>query len=240
MNNIINFLAVIMGFCMNMTYKICKNYGISLIVFTIISKVILFPLNMIIQKNSIKMVKMKPEIEKLKLKYNNKEEFMNAQIELFEREKYNSYIGILPLLIQIPIILGLIRVINMPTAYIQDLENLYFLRIDLSIIPSINKYVMIPILALITTIMLCLFQNKLNVLQREETYLSKLLTGIITTVITVYFVLLVPTGVGLYWIYGNILGILQLYILNWIIPPKKYINYNEIEALRKNKKGTIL
>ncbi len=236
MNNIISFLAVIMGFCMNAVYKICKNYGISLIVFTIVSKIILFPLNMIIQKNSIKMVKMKPEIEKLKLKYNNKEEFMNAQIELFDREKYNSFIGILPLLIQIPIILGLIRVINMPTAYIQNLENLYFLGMDLSIIPSINKYVIIPILALISTIMLCLFQNKLNVLQREETFLSKLLTGIITTIITVYFVLLVPTGVGLYWIYGNILGIIQLYILNWIIPPKKYINYNEIELLRKNKK----
>ena len=38
MNNIISFLAVIMGFCMNAVYKICKNYGISLIVFTIVSK----------------------------------------------------------------------------------------------------------------------------------------------------------------------------------------------------------
>ena len=196
----------------NVSFDICKNYGIAIIIFTMLSKIILFPINILIQKNSIKMVKMKPKIDELKIKHDkDKDAFMEAQIELFEKEKYHPTVGVIPLLLQIPIILGLIEVIGNPHMYIDNLNNLTFCGINLSSIPKFYDDMIIPILAGITTILLCLFQNKENVLQREESLASKLLSGALTVAITIYFVFYVPNGVGLYWTLGNVLGIVQLF-----------------------------
>ena len=81
--------------------------------------------------------------------------------------------------------------------------------------------------------MLCFFQNRLNVLQREEPIVSKLLTAIITISITVWFTFLVPIGVSIYWIVGNFFAIIQLYILNFIYPPKEYVDYEELNKIKK-------
>ena len=226
--------ANILGILINAIYRVTNNYGFTIIVFTLVSKVILFPINILIQKNSIKMVKIKPKLEELKYKYSeNKEKFMEEQIALFEKEKYKPSLGIIPLLIQIPIILALIKVVENPNTYIQNLNSMQFLNMDLSIIPTLSNYSIIPILSLVSCITLCYFQNKLNVLQKEESIKSKILTGLLTSVLTLYFVLLVPIGVGIYWIIGNIVAIIQLYILNAMYPPKKYIDYEKLEYWSK-------
>ena len=63
----VNFLGNIFNYC----YNCFNDYGIAIILFTLLAKVIMFPINILIQKNSIKMVKMKPKIEELKMKYEN-------------------------------------------------------------------------------------------------------------------------------------------------------------------------
>ncbi len=236
MNEIIIFCANILGYFINLIYKIVKNYGITIILFTIFSKIILFPINLVIQKNSIKMVKMKPKIERLKIKYiDDKEKFMDEQIKLYEKEKYKPILGVLPLLIQIPIILGLIKVLENSSTYIENLRDVNFCSMNLLLIPTYNNNLIIPIVAAISTIMLCFFQNRLNVLQREEPIVSKLLTAIITISITVWFTFLVPIGVSIYWIVGNFFAIIQLYILNFIYPPKEYVDYEELNKIKKIK-----
>ena len=60
---IANILGTIMSFC----YSLCKNYGVAIIIFTFLSKVILLPISIWVQKNSIKMVKMQPDINKIKI-----------------------------------------------------------------------------------------------------------------------------------------------------------------------------
>ena len=226
--------ANILGILINLIYKITNNYGITIIVFTLISKIILFPVNILIQKNSIKMIKIKPKLEELKYKYSeNKEKFMEEQVALFEKEKYRPSLGVIPLLIQIPIIRALVKVVENSNIYIDNLKDMQFLGLDLSIIPTLSNYFIIPTLALISCILLCYFQNRLNVLQKEESVKSKILTGSLTAILTLYFVLLVPVGVGIYWIIGNIVAILQLYILNAMYPPRKYIDYEKLEYWSK-------
>lgn len=226
--------AKILGILINEIYKITNNYGITIIIFTLVSKIILFPINILIQKNSIKMIKIKPKLEELKYKYSeNKEKFMEEQVALFEKEKYRPSLGVIPLLIQIPIILALVKVVENPNIYIDNLKDMQFLGLDLSIIPTLSNYFIIPTLALISCILLCYFQNRLNVLQKEESVRSKILTGSLTAILTLYFVLLVPVGVGIYWIIGNIVAILQLYILNAMYPPKKYIDYDKLKYWSK-------
>lgn len=233
--------AKILGVVLNFIYQQYGNYGLSLILFTLLSKIILFPINLWIQKNSIKMLKIRPQIEELKYRYaEDREKFMEGQIELFEKEKYKPSLGVIPLLIQIPIILALVKVIENPTNYITNLKATSFCGIVLEQIPTFPQNMIIPILAAISCIALCYFQNKANILQMAEGKLSKFLTGAFTTILTIYFVFLVPNGVGLYWIMGNIYAIIQLYILNAIYPPKKYVDYQELEHWRvKNQEKQI-
>lgn len=234
MSKIFDAFVNLLGFVFNGSYKICNNYGLAIIIFTVLSKILLFPINILIQKNSIKMIKMRPKIDELKLKYDkDKDAFMEAQIELFEKEKYHPTVGVLPLLIQIPIILGLIQVIRNPDRYIENLTNTLFFNINLSAIPVFWSDMVIPILAGITTVLLILFQNKFNVLQKEESFFSKILTAMTTIILTVYFVFVVPNGVGIYWSIGNVLAIIQLFILNYIFPPKKYVDYEYLEQVKK-------
>ena len=230
-----NILANLLGSIINFVYSICNNYGVTIIIFTFIAKIILFPLNILIQKNSIKMVKIKPKINELKLRYkDDKEQFMEEQIKLFNKEKYKPSLGVIPLLIQIPIILGLITVIKNPDLYINNLSNKMFLGLDLSVVPTFEQYLIIPIISIVSCVLLCFFENKSNVLQRYEKKSYKIITTVITTVITAYFVSLVPVGVILYWTIGNLLAIIQIYILNYIIPLDKETEKRLQEEKRKN------
>ena len=60
----INILGIIMRFC----YNLFGNYGIAIILFTLFSKIVLIPMSIWVQKNSIKMVKMQPDINRIKIK----------------------------------------------------------------------------------------------------------------------------------------------------------------------------
>lgn len=221
---------------MNFIYNLIGNYGLTIIVFTLVTKIVLFPVNILVQKNSIKMVKMKPQIDELKIKYGqDKDSFMEAQIELFEKEKYHPSLGIIPLLIQIPIILGLIYVVRNPHNYIHELKSMYFLGMNLSVKPCTKDFYIIPILAFFTTTLLWLFENKQNVLQREQSFINQILTGLLTLALTLYFVFIVPNGVGLYWTIGNVFAILQLCVLNLIFPPKKYVDYDYLNKIKQQK-----
>ena len=147
MSSIITIISSCLGLIINLIYRCIKNYGITIFIFTFITKIILFPLSILVQKNSIKMVKMKPKLDELKLKYQyDKDAFMEAQIDLFEKEKYHPSLGVIPLLIQIPIILGLIYVIRNPSEYIINLEiskiifMLLFTFIFPNFLPIIIKY----------------------------------------------------------------------------------------------------
>ena len=63
MNQIINYVSDFFGIIMRWCYVFVNNYGLSIIVFTIFTKFVLFPISLITQKNSIKMAQMRPELD---------------------------------------------------------------------------------------------------------------------------------------------------------------------------------
>ena len=65
---IISFLGDILGKAMSFIFNIVGNYGLSIIIFTLLTKVLMFPLNMLTQKNSINMVRLMPEENAIKIK----------------------------------------------------------------------------------------------------------------------------------------------------------------------------
>lgn len=286
MSGIIDVLTRALGSIMTLCYGLVKNYGLSIILFTLLTKVILFPLSCLTQKNSIKMVNLRPELDKLKMKYiDNKDKLADEQLALYKKYKYNPFLDMIPLLLQIPIILGLIGVVYRPLSYVLRLSgeqteelcaafdipfegtSLYqleileragsgipaglssaaeiagfdmsFLGVDLGLTPSLSSplpVLMIPLLSGLSAWLLCFAQNRINVLQLAQENAMKLATTVFMVAFSTYFAFLVPCGVGLYWIFGNVFAILLMWITNLVIPPKKFVDYERLEMVREQKR----
>ena len=79
---------------------------------------------------------------------------------------------------------------------------------------------------------MCYVQNKINVLQVEQSAWNRYGTMAFSVALSLYLGFFVSVGVGTYWTYSNVLSVLQLVLLNAWINPKKYIDY---DALEKSK-----
>ena len=222
--NIIDLIfGTFFGYIMNFCYIVTSNFGWSIVIFTLLTKIILFPISLISQKNSIVMVKIKPELDDLQARYENEPNtLIKEQRTLFRKEGYSALKAILPLLVQIPLIIGVISVINNPVRHLGDSVDPGFFGMDLFSLP-VNLFV--PVLAILSTVFLCVMQNKYNVISREQGFFGKWGVALFLVIFTGWFVFVVPAGVGLYWTYSNVSGVLVLAVCNMIYNPKKYIDY---------------
>ena len=219
---------------MNGCYTLCKNYGVAIILFTLISKIILLPVSVWVQKNSIKMVKMQPEINLIMVKhFGDKDTIAERQAAVYKREKYHPMASIFPLIIQLVLLMCVIEVIKRGMG--NPAISMDFAGIDLSLVPSEEGIGLIwsPIVAGFSAWLLCVVQNASNVLQSEQSKLNKYGLMAFSVGLSLYLGWFVSVGVALYWTASNVFAMIQLYILNWLINPKKYVDY---EALEKSKK----
>lgn len=93
---------------LNSIYRLIGNYGWSVILFTILVRLVVFPLDVRSRAGMRKMQKIQPELNKLQEKYaNDRVKLQQKQSELMRRERYNPLSGCLPLLIQWPILLAM-------------------------------------------------------------------------------------------------------------------------------------
>ncbi len=119
MNYIFALIGYPLGWIMWLCYKIIPNYGIALILFTILTRVALIPTAIKQQQSTVKMALFRPKIEELQKKYANNKQKLNEELTLlYQKEGYSPFSGCLPLLIQMPILFGLIDVIYNPLKHI--------------------------------------------------------------------------------------------------------------------------
>lgn len=300
MSLINTFIGTPLGWLMWLCYRLVGSYGIAILLFTLLSKIILLPLSVVVQKNSIKMIRLQPEINRITAQhYGDKDTISDETIALYKREKYSPMLGMVPMIIQIILVLGLINVIYNPMQHLLRVDaatcktfvaataqllgvselgsgaqlkvieamrdpanydyfmglaaslpgvdvsaiisaaqsvNTVFLGINLSQVPPvwpISLITIVPLLSCGSTFLLCWAQNRDNVLQKEQGFLSRWGVTIFTVAFSTYFTYLVPAGVGVYWIASNLFAIANLYFMNFLYKPSKYIDY---EALEESKK----
>ena len=224
-------LKSVMDFCFN----IAGNYGISIIIFTLITKIILLPLSIWVQKNSIKMVKMQPEINEIHAKYfGNKDQIAEEETALYKHEHYNAFASLIPLIVQIVLLLGVVNVIKSPSQAALD-SGFSFLGINLGWITVENwgLSILAPVIAGLSALALCIAQNKMNVLQAEQTKFNKISMLLFSVGLSLYLGFFVQFGVALYWTASNIMAIIQQWLLNVFIDPKKSVDYERLEKSRK-------
>ena len=116
----IDFIAGIFGALIRLIYNIVgQNYGLAIIIFTILTKVLLFPITYKQSKAMDEMNKLAPIEKQIREKYKvNKEKMSEELMKAYQEHNVNPMGGCLPLLIQLPIILAMFYIVKQPLTYI--------------------------------------------------------------------------------------------------------------------------
>lgn len=215
-------------------YLLLNNYGGAIILFTVISKIILMPLTVWTHINSIAMIKIQPAINHLHATYYGQKDLIaEEESKLYKENHYHPLLSVIPLVFQILLLMGVIEAIKLG---MQDLSiNMIFCGIDMGIVPSKEglQYIFSPIMAASSSWIMSWSQNKSNVLQSEQSKWNQYSMLLLSVALSLYLGWYVPIGVALYWICSNILSIVTMYLLNWVISPRKYVDYKKLEESRK-------
>lgn len=112
-----------LGWIIQQIYNLVANYGLSIIIFTILIKLVLLPLNIHSQKAMKKQQKIQPYVAELQEKYkNDQEKLQREMMKLYKDNNISMMGGCLPMLIQMPILVGLYQVIQKPLSYLKGVD----------------------------------------------------------------------------------------------------------------------
>ena len=134
----INFFANIFGYVLNFIYEIIKNYGLAIILFSVLLKLLLLPLTIKQQKTLKKSQKMQGELKNIQERYKNDPEKLNQEMmALYKRENMSPFSGCLSSIIQIILLLAMFYLVRNPLTYMKKVDadtiNNYKERINLEL-----------------------------------------------------------------------------------------------------------
>lgn len=117
------FITRPLGYIISVIYNLVQNYGLAIILFTVIVKLIILPLQIKSQKAMKKQQKIQPIIAELQKKYaNDQQRLQTEMMKVYKENDVSMTGGCLPLLIQMPILVGLYKVIQRPLTYIKGID----------------------------------------------------------------------------------------------------------------------
>ncbi len=200
---------------MNFLYGIIPNYGIAIIILTILVKVILWPLGNKGYKSMNEMKKLQPEMAKIREKYKDDKKKMNEELmSLYKTYKINPMGGCLPMVLQIPVFIAFYRMLygaielrHAPfVGWINDLsapDRLF--NFDVGYIPLMEPPYGIPVLTVVMGATMFL-QQKMSPPPGDPSQAKMMMfLPIVFTFIFINF----PSGLVLYWLVNNVLSIAQ-------------------------------
>lgn len=229
-------LASPMSYLLTWIYDFIGNYGLSLIVFTIIVKVVMYPLYAKQIKTTMNMSKMQPKIKEIQQKYAKDKVMMNEKMaELYKEEGGSMYGGCLPMLIQMIVIMGLFSLLRNPMNYISSDKMLFAIHESFFWIPDLaqpDKWIL-PIIAGIATFLATYF-SQTNQAAGPNADQMKVMTNMMKYVFPIMILLMArsyPAGLALYWSLNQIIQI--FYNIRFAKMKKKIMG----EGKKKKKKA---
>jgi YidC/Oxa1 family membrane protein insertase len=205
------FIAKPMFALMKFIYNIIGNWGWTIVVVTILVKLVLFPLSYKGMMSMSKLKKLSPKIKHIQEKYKNDKQKMSMHMmELYQKEGANPMGGCLPMLLQVPVFFAIYRdLINA----IELKGSAWILWInDLSVM---DPYYVLPILMGITMYV----QQKITPQQIQDETQKKIFEWL-PVIFTVFF-LWFPAGLTLYWFVNNLFTVAQQYYINKVFEAKE-------------------
>ena len=125
------FFANIFGYLLVLLYNGVNNYGLAIILFAIVIKILLLPLSIKQQKTMKKSAEMQEKMKVIQFKYKNDQEKMNKEMmEMYKKENMSPFSGCLTAIIQILLLISVLYMVRSPLTYMQKIPS-----------DSISKYV---------------------------------------------------------------------------------------------------
>ncbi|MGM0689121.1 MAG: YidC/Oxa1 family membrane protein insertase [Bacillota bacterium] len=214
----IDAIAEVFSVLISFIYGYIPNFGIAIIIMTLMVKLVTFPLNNKQIKSAKKMQILQPEMKKIQNKYKDDKEKQNKAVQEFMKENnMNPLAGCLPLLVQFPVLIGVFRLLREPDLFLdmevinpylfQSSETINLLSLPMttlsleSFISEISIYYIFPLIAGATTYL----YSKMSMPADSS---QKMLMYMMPAMITV-FSFTFPVGLVIYWTMNNIFSIGQ-------------------------------
>jgi YidC/Oxa1 family membrane protein insertase len=227
---ILSWLEAIMKWCMEFFYKLIPNWGVSIILMTILLKIVLFPLTKKSSVSTLKMQELQPQIKELQDKYKATPEKLNVEMaKLYKEAGHNPIMGCLPMLIQFPIIIAMFNLFNnyfefrgamFIPGWIPDLsapDSIFMLNFS---IPFLGNHIRIlPVVYLISQV----FFGKITQ-SNTNAGASGAQMKILTMGMPFFFFFIFynsPSGLLIYWTISNLLQMVQQLAINKMMHAKK-------------------
>ncbi len=181
-------------------YRVTGNYGVAIIVLTVLVKIVFWPLSARSFRSMQKMKELQPKLQRLKEKYGNDRERLNREVmQLYRTHRVNPLGGCLPIVVQIPVFFALYRVL-LGSIELRHAPFMLWIQ-DLS---AKDPYYITPVLMGVTMFL----QQKLTPASgTSEGQMKMMLYGM--PVVFTFLFLNFPSGLVLYWLVNNILSVLQ-------------------------------
>lgn len=229
MDAIFSAVADVLQLIVQPCYALTGNWWISILLFTLITKVVLLPMSLWVQKNSIVMVNVMPEINRIKVKYyGDREAIGEKQQAVFKEKHYHPLLSMVPLLVQVIILFGLVDVIHSITD--NGAPGTEFLGM-VPVTDGGMSWIM-PLLAGLSAVAMGFAQNRINPLQREQSRAEKNTTNGLSIGLSLILGVFVSAGMCFYWICSNLSSIAIQALMNICIVPAKHIDYEDLAASR--------
>lgn len=216
MNTIIAIFAKPMGAILFWIYGFVGDYGLSIILFTILIRTLIYPLTADQLKQTARTSELQPELQKLQKKYGHDRELLNQKtMELYQEQGVNPMRGCLPLLIQMPIILGLFSLLRNPTAFVSDDQLLVAIHESFLWIPDLSQpdKWFLPILAAITTYFSYRLTSASNPMSAGQSNSAMKVMQYIFPLMILWWGRTFPAGLTIYWFISTLYQCLQQQII---------------------------
>lgn len=234
-------------------YNICGDWGLAIIIITLIFRAAITPLMYTQSKSSYNMRKIQPLITQIKERFPDDVQRQNEETQkLYAQAKFNPLAGCVPMLIQMPIFIALFQVLREMSERVSDTTNYVFFHLvpDLTLTPAdafaINVPTFIPYIVLLAIFALCTFIPTLLMQNQSQDPQQKKMTLIMVVVMSIMMIWIgwsSPAGVLLFWGASSLLAIAQQQISMRVIEKKDaeteapaYELPSEVNVTRKVKK----
>lgn len=218
------FLAIV-----SWAHGLTGSYWVAIFVFTLVSKVVLMPLSLWVQRNSIVMVEVMPDLFRLRTTYfGDRETIDEKQGELYKQHGYHPLLSLIPLAIQVVILFALVDVIHAITGSGEPGTEF------LGLVPATDggASLWMVVLATLSAVAMGVASNHINPLQREQSTAEQATTNGISIAVSFFLAFYVACGMAFYWVCSNLLSILVQVACNLVIRPAKYIDYDDLASAR--------
>lgn len=120
----IAFFANIFGYVLNFIYNLVKNYGVAIIIFSVLVKLLMIPISIKQQKTMKKSTKIQKKMKEIQFKYkNNPEQLNQATMELYKSENMSPFSGCFSAIAQIILLFAVFYLVRSPLTYMKKIDG---------------------------------------------------------------------------------------------------------------------